>query len=59
MTRLIFGPFRRTDCRAEYSTAGWVTRHKDRRLHNSLGYVAPAEDETADYAAPNPEPQPI
>ena len=40
----------------EYATAGWVDWYNHRRLHGSLGHIAPAEHEHNYYAALNPEP---
>ncbi len=52
------GPYK-TTADVEYATSGWVDWYNNRRLHSSLGYVAPAEHETAHYAALNREPQPV
>jgi putative transposase len=43
----------------EYATAGWVDWYNQRRLHSSLGYLTPAEYETAHHATLTREPQPI
>ncbi len=42
----------------EYATAGWVDWYNHRRLHSSLGMVAPAEFEATYYAALDREPLP-
>lgn len=52
------GPYR-TIADVEYATARWVDWYNHRRLHSSLGYVSPAEYETAHYATLNREPQPV
>jgi transposase InsO family protein len=51
------GPYK-TLADVEYATAGWVEWYNHRRLHGSLGNVAPIEYEQAHYAALKPEPQP-
>ena len=42
----------------EYATAGWVDWYNHRRLHGSLGMVAPVEFEATYYAALDREPLP-
>ena len=42
----------------EYVAAGWVDSYNDRRLHGSLGWLTPVEDEQDHYAALSREPQP-
>ena len=42
----------------EFATAGWVDWYNNRRLHSSLGMMAPVEYEQAHYATLNREPQP-
>jgi len=51
------GPFK-TIADVEYATAGWVDWYNNRRLHSTLGYLAPLEYEQAHYATLNREPQP-
>ena len=52
------GPFK-TIPDVEYATAGWVDWYNNRRLHSTLGYLAPVEYEQAHYATLNRAPQPI
>ena len=49
----------RTIVDVEFATSGWVDWYNNRRLHSSLGYVAPAEYEAAHYATLTREPQPV
>jgi len=42
----------------EFATAGWVDWYNNRRLHSTLGMMAPVEYEQAHYATLNREPQP-
>ena len=51
------GPYK-TIADVEFATVGWVDWYNTRRLHSSLGYVAPAEFEQAHYATLIREPQP-
>ncbi len=51
------GPYR-SIVDVEFATAGWVDWYNNRRLHSSLGNVAPIEFEQAHYATLNREPQP-
>ncbi len=51
------GPYR-SIVDVEFATAGWVDWYNSRRLHSSLGNVAPIEFEQAHYATLNREPQP-
>ena len=49
----------RTIVDVEFATSGWVDWYNNRRLHSTLGYVAPAEYEAAHYATLTREPQPV
>lgn len=42
----------------EFATAGWVDWHNTRRLHGTLGMLAPIEFETLDYEGLTREPEP-
>jgi putative transposase len=57
-TVLHAGPYR-TIADVEWATAGWVDWWNNRRLHSSLGYQAPEENEQAHYTALNRELQPV
>src|SRR5699024_6402956 len=50
-------PFR-TLADVEFATAGWVDRYDNRRLHGSLGILAPVEFETLRYEVLTREPAP-
>ena len=52
------GPWRSLEA-VEFATLEWVDWYNNRRLHSSLGYLSPAEYETAHYATLNREPQPV
>ncbi|WP_341361322.1 IS3 family transposase [Georgenia sp. M64] len=52
------GPYK-TISDVEFATAGWVEWYNSRRLHSSLGYLAPIEYEQAHYATLAREPQPV
>jgi transposase InsO family protein len=43
----------------EYATARWVDWYNNRRLHSTVGMMAPVEFEQAHYATLNREPQPV
>ena len=49
----------RTIVDVEFATSGWVDWYNNRRLHSTLGYVAPAEYEAAHYATLTREPQTV
>ncbi len=51
------GPYK-TLADVEYATASWVDWYNHRRLHGTLGMLAPIEFEQAYYAALNQQPQP-